>query len=254
MKRTLPRILAMPLFVALFFTLLTGPGVLEVPFTLLFGWPWSIGRSFKAMHPQPGGLILFLLTAILLVAGTHVFLRWLHGTLRSAAADNIQVRWRWKWTICGYGMVLCTLIAIGSAVLTVHQIYWICKSPDPVIVDPFRERLGAMSVAMTLRKEVEEAQWESSKTRSAFWQQQTRTTSAPAQEELQFICVAEEQERLRAVILVPRRPMHRGNNAIFVIQPGTNLIMKHRDELPQVLASFGIGDSAQSAKAQTTTP
>lgn len=78
MRRSLLRIAVLLLGVLLFFTLLIGPGLLAPPITLLIGWWPSAARLYKAWHPSPAALTLFTLAVIALVAGGHIFLRWLY--------------------------------------------------------------------------------------------------------------------------------------------------------------------------------
>jgi len=176
-----------------------------------------------------------------MVAGSHAFLRWLYASGRGGKDSHWPDEWRWRWTVCGFAMLTCTLLAIGSAILTTHQIYWLSKSSDPLVSDPFRERYGALMVIGSLRKEADELQWDSVKTRESF--DNVMISGQPAIETLQPVWVERDDHSLRAIILIPRRPLQRAKARLAILQPGkyftTNL-----DELPRVLASFGIGNAS----------
>jgi hypothetical protein len=71
-------------------------------------------------------------------------------------------------------------------------------------------------------------------------------------EVFQPVWIGGEAHRLSAIILIPRRPMHRAKAKFALVQPGTNLVMKGLEELPQVLRSFGIGSEVETTKGKPT--
>ena len=250
MKRTFLRIGVMAVAVLLVFVVLVGPGILAIPITLLIGWWSSLVRLLKIWHPAPHAVLLFTLTVILIVAGTNAFMRWLYACLRSGVGSTKAPAWRWKWTMCGYAMLFCALLAICSVVLTTHQLYWMSKSSDPLFTDPFREKLVTLNAAMMLQKDAEDVQWDSAKTRAAFWQQDFTRAGQPASEAIQPVWI-EKDGVMRGVILVPRHPLQSVTARLTVIQPGTNLVTRNLSELPQVLASFGIGNTSEGSNRPT---
>jgi hypothetical protein len=209
-------------------------------------------------------------TLLVVVAGVHLFLRWVCGGLRPgsrrfaarvgpgtgtvpepAAEDGCATflsRWRWKWTLCGFGIFICTLVSISCVVLTTHQIYWISKSSDPLLADPFREKVVAMVAGHAFLNKAEEMGWESSKVRNAFCRMESPTAGQLAFERFQPIWIPEDEHRLRAVVLLPRKPLYRARAALVIVQPGANIVTRKLDDLTQVLSSFGIerprGESA----------
>ncbi len=248
MSRALGRIAIAALVVLLAFIVLIGPGLLAAPIALFIGWVFSVARLLRSWHPSARSVLLFALATILLVAGTHGFMRWLYSFPKRKEDSRLPSDWPWKWTLCGYGMTFCTLVAVGSLVLTTHQLYWLSKASDPLFTDPIRERLPSLVAARTLQNLAEEARWDIVKTRAAFWQQASAAGGQPAMETLQAVWIEQDGGRLRAVVLIPRRPLHRTRARVMVVQPGTNLVTRNLDELPQVLASFGIGNIARASK------
>ena len=172
MKRRVSR-LAVLFGIALLFLFLIFPGHLLVApiilrITLLIGWWPSMVRLIRAWHPGAGGIALFVFAVVLLVAGSHSFLRWLYASLRNGNDSRWPANWRWKWTVCGLAMLACALLAICSLVLTTHQIYWISKSSDPLFAAPFRKRNEVRGEAISLQMDADKLQWDSAKTRESF--------------------------------------------------------------------------------------
>ena len=252
MKQSLLRIAIIALAVVLFFVVMVGPGLLAAPITLIIGWWASLVRLSKAWHFNANAVWLFLFALVALVASTHVFLRWLYASLRSKPENALPSRWLWKWTLCGCTMLFCALLAICSVVLTTHQIYWISKSSDPLFNDPFREKFSILFAAKTLQKDAEELHWDSAKTRASFWQAVSTGIGWPALEAIQPVWIEKDGHTLRAVILIPRRPMFRATTRLAIIQPGSDLAMHNLNELPQVLASFGIGNNTEGSNRPAT--
>jgi hypothetical protein len=67
----------------------------------------------------------------------------------------------------------------------------------------------------------------------------------PATETIQPVWIEKDDHTLRAIILIPRRPLVRATASVSVLQPGTKIASHKLDELPQVLASFGIESTGQ---------
>jgi hypothetical protein len=238
----------------IFFLLLflVAPGlVLEPPITLLIGW-WPSGvRMLQACHPHPTGAVWFLLAVIVLVAGTRAFLQWLTVKWRGKSDGAVASGWRWKWTVCGFGIVFCSLVAISSLVLTTHQLYWLSKSSDGLFGDPWIRFPGLHAAARELNNTADDLEWDNSKTRQAFEKAGRVNFGQPVWEETQAVWIEQDEHHLRAVVLIPRHPVHRRWARIAVVQPGTNCAWYELDKLPEVLAAFGIGDAAQIPTEKT---
>ncbi len=215
---------------------------LDLPITLLAGWALSAARLIRAWHPAPGEVVLFGLAVVALVAGSHAFLRWLHARVQNRPEGNEagQGHWRWKWTLAGFGFAFCALLAIVCVVLTAHQVYWMANATDPWFVSSKWERFQAIRVASDLQLAADRNQWDSAKTQAAFWRMDSANAAPPAWEAFQSVWVAQDERTLRAVVLIPRRPMQRAYARLAVLQPGKDFTRFELDELPQVLASFGI--------------
>jgi hypothetical protein len=224
--------------------LLAGRGLLAIPFVLLSGWVFSLARLWRAWHPAANAVVLSALALGVLLMGSHGFLRWLHHGLRGEREDGLRRSWRWKWTLCGYGILCCALVAICCAVLTTHQLYWISKSTDPLLTDGFRYRWQLRSIAMALQKTAEGAGWDGARTTEEFWQDSSPASGAAALETVQPVWLGQEGSGLEAILLIPRHPLQSAGARFALLQPGKDAVMRRLDELPQTLAGFGIGKGA----------
>jgi len=244
MRRGILRVAMFVISVCLFFILLIGPGLLNAPITLLIGWWSSAALLLRGWHPGSTGVVLFILAALFLVAGTHRFLNWVY-TAQTTADNSALGGWRWKWTLCGFGGITCTLFAICAMVLTTHQLYWMSRSSDPLFTDPFRERVRRLRFALDLQKKAEELKWDTAKTRECFQQDSFIGSGRSAAEAVQPVWIERDERSLRAIILIPRHPLNRTAAGLTVLQPGSDPAKYGLDELPRVLASFNLGSSAQ---------
>src|SRR5215831_4027779 len=165
---SLVRISALGLGFILVFTVMIGPGVLALPFTLAIGWWPAAARLLKVWRTNPGSIVLFSLAVIILVGGSHAFARWLHKRVRTIESNGLPREWSWKWTVCGFGILFCTLLSIASLVLMTHQLFWISKSFDPLFIDPYRGRFVMRDKAVTLQRAAEESHWDAAGIREAF--------------------------------------------------------------------------------------
>jgi hypothetical protein len=247
MKRTIKIVILVVMALVLWFVV--GPVLLAVPITLLYGWLPALFRLLRAWRFGPSAALLYGLTAAIVLFGTHYFLRWLYAG--SGESQKTQaLRWPWKWTVCGFGILFCTLLAVSSGILTTHQLYWISKSADPLVADEITAGSRCFTVASGLQARAEDAQWDGARVRASFEAFHLSSIlgsdkGGPALEKVQPIWVGQADSRLRAIVLIPRRPLVRRRARIAVIEPGRTLTFKGLDELPQVLDSFGIGHAGE---------
>ena len=245
MKRRSLKPALVTLVVILILAVMIGPQGLAAPImvlaALLLGWLPSAARLWVAWHPPLAALLLFFLAAVVMIAGTHRFLCWLNMSFRKGEANPAVPRWPWRWTLCGFGALFCAMVGICSIVLTIHQVYWMSRSPEPLFTDSYRNKAMMKLAARVLLNQAQESDWDSLKTRAAFWQGEFPGRRSPLSEVIHPVWIDQDEHRLRGVILIPRHPLHRSEANFFIIQPGSDIITQSLDQLPQVLASFGIG-------------
>jgi hypothetical protein len=126
--------------------------------------------------------------------------------------------------------------------------YWISKSPDPLFTDPRLSYIRVLHLATALRNEAEASEWDILRTRAALCQKTLTIGGEAAIETVQPVWIAQDQGRLRGIILIPRHPMQRARARLVVLQPREPNITRRLEELPQVLAAFGIGNAVPKAK------
>jgi hypothetical protein len=247
MKR-LGCVLAVPALVLAFFTLLVSPHIFGPPLLLLFGWAFAINRLIQAWHPSAPAVVLFTAGLLALVFGSHAFMRWLFGNMQRPAGEARESSqpWRLKWTVCGYGILFCALLAIATFVLTTHQIYWISRSEEPWFIDARTKFMTFIVVRNNLQREAETNHWDPAKTRAAFWKMEAVRDRSPAWETLQTVWLEKDPATLQAILLVPRQLSARGTTRFAIIQPGQNFNTQDLDRLPEVIASFASGKDARS--------
>ncbi len=240
--------------VVLLFALLIAPeflvGLVVLVFLLAAGWWPAAARILRAWQPAPAAAAAFAVAVVVLIAGGHGFAGWLYRRVRTAQGNTLPPHWPWKWTLCGFGMFFCAVAAICSLVLTTHQIYWICRSPDPFLGSSMHEHVRMLQTAFTLEQTAQEAHWDSLKTREAFRTQNSPATGLDGLDVVQPIWIEGDKGELRAIVLVPRRPMYHRAARLAILQPGTNFATRRLDELRQVLESFGIAKAADPSKAK----
>ncbi len=215
--------------------------------TLALGWCPSLIRLIEAWHSHEGAMFLFGIALTALVVGSHLSLRWLYASLQTRRKD-LPMKWRWKWTLCGYGMFVCGFITIGSLMLGTHQLYWLSKSSDPIFADPIRERVYAFHDISDFQENAENAKWNKAKTRAAFLGLDGIRSNKLLYDEFDPVWVEKDSNTLAGVVLIPRHPLNSSRIRVAIIQPGTNT-MRPLSELHEVLASFGIGNADSNGVA-----
>lgn len=228
------------------------PSVVIIPFVLLTGWVPSAARLIAGWQPPPGTVVGFLLAAAALVAGTHAFVRWLyrHGQTPPGAQDDSPPAegrpWKWRWTLCGFGLGFCSLVAIIAFVLTAHQTYWMSKSSDPWFVNRWRIQVPQAEVERALLEATETNRWNLAQTRAVFEAASSRSSAEPVLEAVRPIWIEADDQTLKAIVLIPRRPALQSRGWITVIRRKGAVTHDKLDRLPIVMAEFGISNATQN--------
>jgi hypothetical protein len=230
--------LAIAVLVFLIFTVL-GLEILEIPFILVTGWLPSIIRLFSGVRPATGEATGLVLAILVLVAGTHFFLLWVYSESGKSKGCMPGI-WRWRWTVCGFAMLLCTLMAVGSAILTTHQLFWLSRSSNPMGGDAARENIRISLLSHRLKVHSDQSQWIPEKVREAFLSDQVLLSGLTPIEIAQPVWVQKDPRSLDAIILIPGRPLFHDRARIMVLRPGKEPVGHKLDELPEVLTSFGL--------------
>ena len=231
--------------------MLLGPGIsvfLPAVF-LIIGWIPSSWRLIHASSLNPGTMIALALAATVLLVGSHRFLRWLHRNLSQqnpepAEAPGLAAQngWRWRWTVCLFGIGFASLVSVGCGILTIHQVFWLSRSSEPWLVNVTRNRVFALKAAYELREKAEACGWSTSETQKAFWRTQRHSDQPPVWEAIRPVWAEGDPGTLRAVVLIPRTLPLRGTARFAILQPGTNVETFEMESLPETLAAFGLGN------------
>ncbi len=104
-------------------------GDIGILITFVFGWILFLQRVIPKIHVQWGSLSGALVYAVLLITGTHWFLKWLYREMRAPAAPPA---WRLRWTFSGALIILLMFLAGMAAIGVAHQTAWLVNSPEPI--------------------------------------------------------------------------------------------------------------------------
>lgn len=225
--------------------------LLALVITLAIGWYFSAIRLFEGWHSHEGVAVLFGLALAVLVVGSHFCLLWIYASLRTKQRDS-TFRWRWKWTLCGYAILGCALAAMGSVMLTTHQLYWLSKSSDPMFIEPEHVYVERFHDVSLLKEKAEAVQWNSDKTRASYLGMDS-INSNKLYDVFQPVWIEKNEQTLAAVVLIPRHPLSSSTAKVVIVQPGTNAL-RPLSELNEVLASFGIVNTNAGQKGIASTP
>jgi hypothetical protein len=126
--------------VFLFFLMMAGigMGLIELGWTLLFGWTAFILRVVPKISWDWGAVTTgIFFTSLLGIAG-HYFLAWL--TRGIAATRGVSFQWQRKWTFSGL-LLLAFCFVVGMSVAgAAHQMGWILTSEESLFVDRYSMR------------------------------------------------------------------------------------------------------------------
>jgi hypothetical protein len=202
----------------------------QLAYIALFGWISSFIRLVQRFEHHHSSLTWFALAAMGLFFGAHFFLRWVYSHRRASSTDRSSRVWPLRWTACGFGIMACTLIAAACAVLTVHQSFWLARSSEPMFapVNPYLQFSDAFSIAsMTSTNRLRTGQIRARYDRTML-------------EEARVLVVGEENEPVRAVIVIPRHPLIRSAARVYLMEHGTDVVSTNLNGLPEILDRYGI--------------
>jgi hypothetical protein len=228
-----------------FFLLLLLPEIVVPWFitivAVLFGWIPSGLRLAQACRPTFGASFVLALALAAFIGGTHFFISWMLRNWRDQQNLPRLAEWRWKWTLCGFGIIVCSVLAISALILTTHQIYWLAKSSDPLFVDPRHERFAVTRLAMTIKSEADASNWNPSSIRKLILSNDGFVLPA---EVVDPVIMDKGGKSIKAIVLVCRHPLLQSGAKLAVVRPDTTNSILPVDELSNVLASFQDGEAA----------
>jgi len=139
---------AIPLFLFLLMMAGIGTGLIELGFTLLFGWVSFLSDTWPRISWNWSAVLTGLLCIGLVLLLAHLFLAWLCRSIASNRGKTFS--WPWKWTWCGLiGVGLCFLVGMAVAGAA-HQIGWIAENEEPLFEDKFLERFRGQIACRTI--------------------------------------------------------------------------------------------------------
>jgi hypothetical protein len=113
---------------------------LEFVFTMVTGWLTFLFRVVPQVEVDVAAAVLGCSAFGIFVVGLHVLLRHLAASYRQddAAAIDLTINWRLRWTISAASIILLIFIAGIAFVGITHQTIWLLTSPEPIMQRPGR--------------------------------------------------------------------------------------------------------------------
>jgi prepilin-type processing-associated H-X9-DG protein len=102
---------------------------LEMVGLLAFGWIGFLSRVMPQVQVRWDTVATSAVCTIVLIIGSHSFLRWLYDQTRADGSSPDVRRWHWRWTISGAALVLLMFSAGIGAGGVIHQMAWLATSP-----------------------------------------------------------------------------------------------------------------------------
>jgi prepilin-type N-terminal cleavage/methylation domain-containing protein len=135
---TLRELVAVIAIMAVLLAFLGGEIVLEVPITLVLGWTKYLWRVVPKLNPDPWTVGTAIVCLAGVIAGAHLFLRWLHRATQPGAP-----RWPLRRTLRLVGLVVLMFVAGIAVVGVIHQTSWLARSPEPLTGERVGVRLAS---------------------------------------------------------------------------------------------------------------
>lgn len=182
----------------------------RIAFRLVVGWMGFLARVIPAMEVNWSGIGMAVACSVLIVAGLHSLAVWIFGhvtrTLKQMPASN----WRWSWSVALYLGLWLVFMAIMGAVGVAHQVGWLVRSKEPLMVQ--REYRGAARIDLQefgrdLAEALDSSRWKADSVREAIMNLTSWVTRHAAVEDYHFVPLGSEQGKVTAVAIVPGTPL-----------------------------------------------
>jgi prepilin-type processing-associated H-X9-DG protein len=118
---------------------------------VVLGWIWYLARTYPAVHVAPEGVATAAVCLVLFIVGSHLFLGWLYTAVRNRAGTTAPrgERWKWRWT-CGLTALIVLMFVAGMSVVGMtHQLGWLLRSKEPLVVNSGSLPGGALARAIS---------------------------------------------------------------------------------------------------------
>lgn len=104
-------------------------GEIGIAATVLFGWIPFLVHVVPHIRVRWGPIGSTAVYIVLLLSGSHHFLRWLYREMRGSA---VPPNWNWRWTIGGFLIIVLMFTSGMAAIGAAHQTAWLVNSPEPL--------------------------------------------------------------------------------------------------------------------------
>lgn len=219
----------------------------RIAFSLLIGWVAFLFRVVSAMTVSWSGIGMVVVCSLLIVAGMHSLSTWLYAHAAGRAGKALPEQWRWSWTISLYLGVWLIFMAIMGAVGVAHQVGWLMRSKEPLMLQQ-SYRGSTLYDLQNLGRELTFAagSWKADTIRYAILGLTSRNKRNPAVEDYHFVPLEGERGEVSAVAIFPRDPVLLANVGFVLVRRDQGVDPYHAEALRPLLLSRGISAAPAS--------
>ncbi len=217
---------------------------------LVTGWWGFLERVLPAMTVSWSGIGMAVGCSLLIIVGMHSLSGWLFAHASRILKEDSQRTWRWTWTIALYLGVWLVFFAIMGAVGVIHQVGWLVRSKEPVMVR--QEFWGFLrgqlhNCGHDLLAAADDTNWNLEDARRAFLQIAEWRASRPGTvEDFHIVLFPGTNAQMVAGIIFHRDLAARARTGFVLVTPTTESEFLPFAELPAVLARYqsqGVGNT-----------
>lgn len=124
-------------------------GEIGIAATVLFGWIPFLVHVVPHIRVRWGPIGSTAVYIVLLLSGSHHFLRWLYREMRGSA---VPPNWNWRWTIGGFLIIVLMFTSGMAAIGAAHQTAWLVNSTERLVKPHGREMADRVKCGSNLRQ------------------------------------------------------------------------------------------------------
>ena len=210
--------------------------------SLVIGWWGFLERVLPAMAVSWSGIGMAVGCSLLIIVGMHSLSGWLFAHASRILKEDSQRTWRWTWTIALYLGVWLVFFAIMGAVGVIHQVGWLVRSKEPLMVS--QEFRGSLFEQLKRHENellvaADESNWNLEESRRAFLQMTEWRAGRPGTvEDFHIVLLPGTNAQMVAGIIFHRDSGTRNRVGFVLVTPPAESEFLAIAKLPAVLARY----------------
>ena len=213
----------------------------RIAFSLIVGWLGFLARVIPAMQVNWSGIGMAVGCSVLIVVGLHSLAVWIFAHVTRTVKQASASSWRWSWSLSLYLGLWLVFMAIMGAVGVVHQVGWLVRSKEPLMVQTtWRgiERIDLPRFAMELQTAAVIHGWKADSLRKDFAAISTYTRR-PVLEDYHMVPLVGERGEVTAAVVFPRDAEALATTGFVVVTPDKDTDFYPAEALRSFLANKG---------------